>query len=97
MRKAIVYCIQAWGGEPLLEKKKLLMLRKKIVPQKTKVHISIETNATLLKPSVVNVLFENHIGIGISIDGMQEVHDYQRHLISGKGSYGIVVKNLLHN
>lgn len=87
--------VQAWGGEPLLEKDKILALRNWIKPEKTKVHISIETNGILLNSFVAKELFDNKIGIGISIDGMQRVHDRQRYLISQVGSYKYVEKNLI--
>ena len=87
--------VQAWGGEPLLEKNKIIALTKFITPQKTKVHYSIETNATLLTNDVIEELYKNHIGIGISIDGDRKCHDLQRTFVSGKGSYDTVKKNLL--
>lgn len=86
--------VQAWGGEPLLKLDSLLTMREKIRPQKTKVHFSIETNALLLTPETLKLLFEHRIGIGISIDGYSVLHDLQRVLPRGGGTHAIVEKHL---
>lgn len=87
--------IQPWGGEPLLEMESIMLMRKLICPKGTKVHFSIETNGVLLTREMIVKLYENMIGIGISIDGYSEVHDKQRVMISGEGTHEIVEKNLL--
>ncbi len=86
--------IQPWGGEPLLMLSSILYIREHIHPQKTKVHISIETNGTLLTKSVTDLLFEKRIGIGISIDGNEKYHDSQRVFANGNSSFQIVENNL---
>ena len=87
--------IQPWGGEPLLELKSILLLRKHIFPQKTNVHFTIETNGLLLCEQMIDKLYDNKIGIGISIDGFESVHNAQRTLWSGDGTHNIVEHNLL--
>lgn len=77
--------VQPWGGEPLLELDKILLMRKLLNIDNTKVHFSIETNALLLNERNLQTLYDNKIGIGISIDGFKEVHDSQRVLTMGKG------------
>ena len=86
--------IQAWGGEPLLEWKSILAMRKWIQPDTTKVHFSIETNATLLSEGILNKLYDARIGIGISIDGTEQCHNKQRVFVSGKETHTIVETNL---
>ena len=86
--------IQPWGGEPLLELEAILNMRKWINPKYTRVHFSIETNAILLTPNVIDKLYDAKIGIGISIDGNQFCHDQQRVFPSGEPTYNIVVDNL---
>ena len=61
--------VQAWGGEPLLEKDKILYMVNKLKMKNTKVHFSIETNATLLTNNNILSMYESHVGLGISIDG----------------------------
>ena len=87
--------VQAWGGEPLLKLDALLAMRKKIAPARTRVHFSIETNALLLTPETLKILYDNRIGIGISIDGDSTTHDLQRVFPGGGGTHTIVEKNLL--
>lgn len=87
--------IQPWGGEPLMELQYILMMRKFIHPKGTKVHFSIETNGILLTQEILEILYQNKIGIGISIDGFSKVHDSQRITILGEGTHEIVEKNLL--
>lgn len=87
--------IQPWGGEPLLELSKIVQMRKYVHPRNTKVHFSIETNGVLLDAGTINELYRNRIGIGISIDGYEEVHDAQRVFHSGGKTHRIVEKNLL--
>ena len=86
--------VQPWGGEPLLELDAILFMKEKIVPTGTKVHFSIETNGLLLNEKTINLLYENRIGIGISIDGTELLHDAQRITESGAGTHMIVEKNL---
>lgn len=87
--------IQPWGGEPLLELDKILLMRKCISPKNTKVHFSIETNAVLLNEKILKILYDNKIGLGISIDGYEEIHNLQRVYIDGRGTHEIVETNLL--
>ena len=86
--------VQAWGGEPLLEKDKILYMVNKLKMKNTKVHFSIETNATLLTNNNILSMYESHVGLGISIDGGMNIHNKQRKFISGKDTYDIVINNM---
>ena len=62
------------------------------------VDFSLTTNATLLKPDIIEFLAENRVGVTISIDGPQEVQDKFRVFHNGAGSYDVVapkIKELL--
>jgi uncharacterized protein len=62
------------------------------------VDFSLTTNATLLKPDVIEFLAENNVGVTISIDGPREVQDKFRVFNNGAGSYDLVapkIKDLL--
>lgn len=87
--------IQPWGGEPLIELDNILLMRQELSDLETHVHFSIETNALLLTEEVIEQLYDNKIGIGISIDGYKELHDKQRVFEGGCGTHKIVEKNLL--
>ena len=63
-----------------------------------KIEFSLTTNATLLRPDIIEWLAENEIGVTVSIDGPKEMQDRMRVFHSGKGSYETVqpkIKELL--
>jgi len=78
--------IQAWGGEPLICLSLIIQIRKRFEKANLFPQIVMETNATLITEDIAKMLFENHIELGISIDGNKEVHDLQRPFIGGQGS-----------
>lgn len=86
--------IQPWGGEPLLELDQILMMRRLINPTETKVHFSIETNGLLLNDEVLQKLYDARIGLGVSIDGYQAIHDGQRVSVGGTGTHKTVEAHL---
>ncbi|MDX2269320.1 MAG: quinohemoprotein amine dehydrogenase maturation protein [Bryobacter sp.] len=59
---------------------------------------SLTTNATLLRPEIVEYLAEKRIGVTVSMDGPPELNDKLRVFANGKGSYDVIapkVKELL--
>lgn len=78
--------IQAWGGEPLLCLPLILQIRDRFSKEALHPQIVMETNATLITKEVAKRLFENHIELGISIDGNAKVHDLQRPFVGGQAS-----------
>src|ERR1017187_1977869 len=58
------------------------------------VDFSLTTNATLLRPDVIEFLAENQVGVTISIDGPQEVQDQFRVFHNGTGSYEVVAPKI---
>ena len=62
------------------------------------IDFSLTTNATLLKPEIIEFLAENRVGVTISIDGPRELQDKFRVFHNGAGSYDVVapkIKELL--
>jgi uncharacterized protein len=95
-----------FGGETLLNfkvlKKTLAYARERAVALDKGVQFSLTTNATLLRPEVIEWLVENEVGVTISIDGPKESQDQFRVFKNGMGSYELVlpkIKELLkrHN
>ena len=89
--------IQLWGGEPLLCLQSIK--RVKTFFDDTDIHaiLSIETNGTLISKKIAKDLYENHIQVGISIDGKESLQNLQRPQINGKGSFDLLIggiKNL---
>lgn len=91
-----------FGGETLLNfavlKSTIAYARRRADDLGKEVDFSLTTNATLLKPEVVDFLAEERVGVTISIDGPREVQDKFRVFHNGAGSYDVVlpkIKDLL--
>lgn len=54
----------------------------------------IQTNGTLLTEDVVTLFRDHDIGIGLSLDGPQLVHDRHRIYATGKGSFADVMRGV---
>ena len=94
--------ITFFGGETLLNfpvlQKTIAYARQRGAELGKEVDFSLTTNATLLKPEIIEFLAENHVGVTISIDGPREVQDKFRVFHNGTGSYDVVapkIKELL--
>jgi uncharacterized protein len=80
-------CIQPWGGEPLLVLSRIERLFERLSARQISVKLTLETNGTLITPSVARRLRRMNAGVGISIDGPPCVHDAQRKSRAGRGSF----------
>jgi uncharacterized protein len=91
-----------FGGETLLNfpvlKSTIAYARRRAAEAGKEIDFSLTTNATLLKPEIIEFLAENHVGVTISIDGPREMQDKFRVFHNGAGSYDVVapkIKELL--
>jgi uncharacterized protein len=86
------------GGEPLLAGiefyKKAKELQQKYIGDQTIIRNSIQTNGTLITEEWVNFFIDYNFGVGISLDGPEEIHDSNRCFKSGKGSFSFVMKGI---
>ena len=82
------------GGEPTLAGldfyKKALELEKKYLPKGWEAWNNLQTNGLLLNEGWCRFLKENRFDVGLSIDGSMEVHDLNRRLPNGAGTFGRV-------
>jgi uncharacterized protein len=83
-----------FGGETLLNFK---VLKTAVAYAKTRaaelgktIDFSLTTNATLLKPDVIEFLADENFGVTISIDGPADVQNRFRVFHNGAGSYALV-------
>ena len=87
-----------FGGETLLNlpvlKSTIAYARRRAEEAGKQVDFSLTTNATLLKPDVIEFLAENRVGVTISIDGPKEVQDQFRVFSNGAGSYDVVAPKI---
>lgn len=86
--------VQPWGGEPLLELKKIFMIQDKLIAAGINVCITIETNGILLCDKTIEELKRRNIWVSVSIDGPGHIHDSQRSFENGKPSHSVVERNL---
>ena len=94
--------ITFFGGETLLNfpvlQDTVAYARRRAAEEEKRIEFSLTTNATLLRPEIIEWLADNQIGVTISIDGPKEVQDGLRVFHNGKGSYDVVepkIKELL--
>ena len=87
-----------FGGETLLNfpvlVKTVAYARQRGAELGKTVDFSMTTNATLLKPEIIEFLAEERIGVTISIDGPQELQDKFRVFHNGAGSYDVVAPKI---
>jgi len=83
-----------FGGETLLNlpvlKSAIAYAQRRAAEEGKTLDFSMTTNATLLKPDVIEFLAENRVGVTISIDGPKEVQDQFRVFHNGQGSYDVI-------
>jgi len=91
-----------FGGETLLNfpvlQSTVAYGRRRAAELGKSIDFSLTTNATLLRPEIIEFLVENDVGVTISIDGPREMQDRFRVFHNGAGSYDVVapkIKELL--
>jgi uncharacterized protein len=91
-----------FGGETLLNfsvlQSTIAYARRRAAEAGKTIDFSLTTNATLLRPDIIEFLAENNVGVTVSIDGPREMQDKFRVFHNGTGSYDIVapkIKDLL--
>ncbi len=89
-----------FGGEPLLcfdfIQELTESIHKKAADSKRNVRLTMTTNGTLLNKSVLAWIQQNQVDLCISMDGPEAVHNANRRFRNGRGSFGLVLKNLNH-
>ncbi len=89
------------GGEPLINPAALKIIawelnsycRQREIP----FLMGITTNGALLTPRLVDELVEYGLkGVKITLDGTREFHDAKRPFKNGKGSFDLIMKNILY-
>lgn len=91
---AVSYAFQ--GGEPTLRGidfyKKAVELQKKYNRKGLQVHNAFQTNGFAIDEEWCQFLAENQFLVGISIDGIKEVHDAYRHDQKGEDTYERIIR-----
>lgn len=87
--------VQPWGGEPLLERRKIFLIQDYLTERGITPCISIETNGLLLNDGLIDELHSRNIWVSVSIDGPKAIHDNQRVFRDGSPTHSVVEKNLI--
>ena len=86
------------GGEPLLMGeaffRKALALQRRYARPGARVTNGVQTNATLMTPSLAELFAKERILVGVSMDGPEAMHDAQRPDAAGNGSHRRVLEGL---
>lgn len=90
--------VNFFGGEPLLNKKALLVgvdyINKKAKQLNKEVRYIITTNGTLIDDDILTVLKDNHFSVNISLDGNEMAQNSSRRYNNGKFTYRDVWKGI---
>jgi uncharacterized protein len=90
--------ITFFGGETLMNfpvlKSTIAYARERAAALGKSIDFSLTTNATLLRPDVIEFLADNNVGVTISIDGPEDIQDKFRVFKSGVGSYDIAAPKI---
>lgn len=88
-----------FGGEPLLcfdiiKGVVEYINAKKSVSDKD-ITLSVTSNGTLITDAILDFFYEESMSLCISIDGPKHIHDLNRKLSYGQGSFDLIIDNLL--
>ncbi len=90
--------ITLFGGEPLMAmdviKQSVAYGYKKGAAAGKRVNFTMTTNATLITEEAAHFLNDNDVGVTVSIDGPEEIHDANRPMKNGKGSFKLMLSRL---
>lgn len=87
--------VQPWGGEPLLAFEKAKRMSKRFRDANITAAITIQSCGVLFSEDIVKEAQKLDIRFGVSIDGAPELHNFQRPLASGKGSFDKLKNGLI--
>jgi radical SAM additional 4Fe4S-binding domain len=82
------------GGEPLLNFGLMKKVAEYVKPFREKLHLSIQTNGTLINDEIAEFFKKYDVKVGVSIDGPQFIQDASRHYLGGKGSFEQVMRGI---
>jgi len=93
-KKKETLIIAFYGGEPLLEFKKIKYIVENLNNQYKNVRYAFTTNGVLLKNEIITFLIKNNFSIKISLDGPKIAHDRNRITQNGTGSFDLIEKKI---
>ena len=90
--------ITFFGGETLMNfpvlKATIAYARRRAAEVGKEIDFSLTTNATLLRPDIIEFLADERVGVTISIDGPEDLQDKFRVFNNGQGSYAMAAPKI---
>lgn len=88
-------CVSFWGGEPLLGFDLIRRVVQCVNDSVTRpVRYQFTSNAALINEEISTFLARHRVGLLVSLDGPQPIHDRHRVTKSGHGTYGATMGGL---
>ncbi len=88
------FVVQFTGGEPLLAFERLVYAVNYIREKKYPATLQIQTNASLVTPTIAKYLAAEKIGVGVSLDGGVEANDAARQYPDRSGTATDIMRGL---
>ena len=88
------FVLQFSGGEPLMNYSVLKGVVEYVRENNIPAQLQLQTNGSKLTDEIAKFLFENKVGIGVSLDGRPKVNDKLRIKKNGYGATGEILKGL---
>lgn len=86
------------GGEPLLMGeaffRRVFELQRRYARPGAQITNCVQTNGTLLTPSLARLFAEQKVLLGVSVDGPAAMHDARRQDVTGRGSHAAVLRGI---
>jgi uncharacterized protein len=90
--------VSFFGGEPFLNQKTIIFaidyINHLFKNSDRVIKYNFSTNGTIFNDSFIRKLADNKAEILFSIDGVPEVHDFNRPFATGKGSHRSIIENI---
>ncbi|RLI82038.1 MAG: hypothetical protein DRP01_10325 [Archaeoglobales archaeon] len=92
--------IVLYGGEPLLNLNPAMYIlentRRFCLKNDIELITNLITNGSLMTKEVINKLLNYNLrGVQVTVDGIREIHDKRRPFKNGRGSFDIIMKNII--
>lgn len=91
------FLLSIHGGEPLLIGRDFFVKVIEVVDRvagRDSVRIGMQTNGTLIDESWAEFFARHGIAVGLSLDGLRQIHDAERVRVDGTGSYDGVLNGI---
>lgn len=94
IKSKLRYQIGFFGGEPLLNFPVVKEVVEYVTQKSSVFSFGMTTNGGLITPDIAKFLGRHNFSLVLSVDGPEEIHDYHRKYVDGRGSFQDVMKGL---